>query len=385
MAAELLRDLSRATDANSDPLPGATWEFYDSGTLTPRTVYADAGKVTSLGSIVTADAAGRFVPIYLDAGFGYRGIQKSAAGAVIQDIDPINDSALADVVAALDVLKVDVAAGNAGIGTGTLSARFTIKTSTSSTGNAQHIYHYAQQTDPANQTSALATHNYTDGVGVIFDNVGAGYAFRIKQANNAAARADKASDYIGLGPFMELQRSRIDGAGAWPTGNIGGNRDRLTSFNAYGNLCTLGTDATDWEGGDGNAPIQLGTYANLLSRKLYMGYQNSLNRAIIGAVDTVASAFTPIDLACLALRPLGDNTVVLGANSLRFTYVHAFNVKTAGVTVANLPNAVTAGAGTRAFVTDATVVASGNFGATVTGGGANNVPVFSDGSNWLIG
>jgi len=42
-------------------------------------------------------------------------------------------------------------------------------------------------------------------------------------------------------------------------------------------------------------------------------------------------------------------------------------------------------AGARAFVTDSTVAASGNFGAIVAGTGSNTVPVFSDGTNWLIG
>lgn len=41
--------------------------------------------------------------------------------------------------------------------------------------------------------------------------------------------------------------------------------------------------------------------------------------------------------------------------------------------------------GHRAFVTDSTVAAPGNFGAIVAGGGTHPVPVFSDGSNWLIG
>jgi len=39
----------------------------------------------------------------------------------------------------------------------------------------------------------------------------------------------------------------------------------------------------------------------------------------------------------------------------------------------------------RAFVNDSTVAAAGNFGAIVAGGGANIVPVFSDGTNWRIG
>ena len=42
-------------------------------------------------------------------------------------------------------------------------------------------------------------------------------------------------------------------------------------------------------------------------------------------------------------------------------------------------------AGARAMISDASVAASGNFGGIVVGGGANIVPVFSDGTDWLIG
>ena len=51
-------------------------------------------------------------------------------------------------------------------------------------------------------------------------------------------------------------------------------------------------------------------------------------------------------------------------------------------TVATLPSAATSGAGARAFVTDATAP---TFGSTVAGGGAVNVPVYSDGTNWKVG
>lgn len=50
--------------------------------------------------------------------------------------------------------------------------------------------------------------------------------------------------------------------------------------------------------------------------------------------------------------------------------------------VADLPDAVTAGSGSRAFVTDASAP---TFGATVAGGGAVAVPVYSDGTNWKVG
>jgi len=50
--------------------------------------------------------------------------------------------------------------------------------------------------------------------------------------------------------------------------------------------------------------------------------------------------------------------------------------------VADLPSAADAGVGARSFVTDAT---GPTFGATVVGGGAVKVPVYSDGTNWKVG
>jgi hypothetical protein len=51
-------------------------------------------------------------------------------------------------------------------------------------------------------------------------------------------------------------------------------------------------------------------------------------------------------------------------------------------TVATLPSAATSGVGARSFVTDASAP---TFGATVSGGGAVAVPVYSDGTNWKVG
>jgi hypothetical protein len=55
---------------------------------------------------------------------------------------------------------------------------------------------------------------------------------------------------------------------------------------------------------------------------------------------------------------------------------------TGATTVSGLPTAATAGIGARCFVTDATVT---TFASVVVGGGTNKVPVYSDGTNWLIG
>lgn len=87
----------------------------------------------------------------------------------------------------------------------------------------------------------------------------------------------------------------------------------------------------------------------------------------------------------MAVEPGGDNTISSGSAFRRWSYTHTYYVKHTPVAVGSLPAAATAGAGARGFVTDSSVAASGNFGATVAGGGSNVVPVFSNGTNWLIG
>jgi hypothetical protein len=63
------------------------------------------------------------------------------------------------------------------------------------------------------------------------------------------------------------------------------------------------------------------------------------------------------------------------------------NINTGGrvVTTPVAYSTLTAVTGARAFVNDGNLVASGNFGAQVSGGGANTVPIWSDGTNWYIG
>jgi len=56
-------------------------------------------------------------------------------------------------------------------------------------------------------------------------------------------------------------------------------------------------------------------------------------------------------------------------------------INTIPVPLANL----TAVLGSRAFITDANLIAAGNFGSQVSSGGSNVVPVWSDGANWYIG
>jgi hypothetical protein len=79
----------RAADANNDILAGAKWYFYLSNTSTPHNVYSDWNLATPHANPVVADSGGLFAPIYLSPDFTYRAVLKTAAGATIQDIDPV--------------------------------------------------------------------------------------------------------------------------------------------------------------------------------------------------------------------------------------------------------------------------------------------------------
>lgn len=100
-----------ALDSDGNPISGATWNFYATGTLTPRNVFADSAYVTSLGSQETADAAGRFVPIFVNDSTPTRAILKDAGGATILDLDPATVSSGAGSI----VSSVDVSGGTTGL------------------------------------------------------------------------------------------------------------------------------------------------------------------------------------------------------------------------------------------------------------------------------
>ena len=88
---------------------------------------------------------------------------------------------------------------------------------------------------------------------------------------------------------------------------------------------------------------------------------------------------------CYLNGATGDLTLNAGlsaASAVISGQLAAATVKTATTTVAGLPSAATAGAGARAFVTDATAC---TFAATPTGGGAAKCPVYSDGAAWKEG
>lgn len=82
---------ARPLSVGGVPMPGAVLKFFESGTLTPAAVYADAGLTTPLGTEVTADDDGHFRAIYLSPLVVYRA-QLYDADGILQpdgDVDPL--------------------------------------------------------------------------------------------------------------------------------------------------------------------------------------------------------------------------------------------------------------------------------------------------------
>jgi hypothetical protein len=83
------------------------------------------------------------------------------------------------------------------------------------------------------------------------------------------------------------------------------------------------------------------------------------------------------------LTRTGSKITLSGGNVTGANVMAATTFQSTVVAFSALPAATTAGL--RAFINDANLVAAGNFGAIVGSSGSNIVPVYSDGTNWLIG
>lgn len=116
------------------------------------------------------------------------------------------------------------------------------------------------------------------------------------------------------------------------------------------------------------------------------GLTNLAGANVTGQVGNALVAGTVYDNAQPNITSVGTLSSLDVTGNVSSNNVISNNmVKTTVVTFATLPSAADAGAGARAFISDGNIAATGNFAAQVQGGGSNNVPVYSDGTNWYIG
>ena len=121
------------------------------------------------------------------------------------------------------------------------------------------------------------------------------------------------------------------------------------------------------------------------------GNSNSGNQGFGGFVNIRAGNTTEPGLpgGSIILEAGSSNSGIYGDVVVTGNFTWVFSTKDATlsfpiVALASLPSASLV-SGARAMIGNSSVAASGNFGAIAAAGGFNIVPVFSDGSDWLIG
>ena len=100
-----------------------------------------------------------------------------------------------------------------------------------------------------------------------------------------------------------------------------------------------------------------------------------------------ASVFNSASGQSLSFRIANTNELVINTTTATFTpaVVTGTYLQTGAVAVASLPTCNSGAKGARHFVTDSNAAFTAGIGAVVAAGGANNVPVTCDGTNWRIG
>jgi hypothetical protein len=175
-----------------------------------------------------------------------------------------------------------------------------------------------------------------------------------------------------------------------------GRRTYMTSFTSGTLHTVLSTQSAT---GDAWTPSRY-TGLMTMSRNLSTGYNDSVDDVAATAITSTSTVLGSLpcwlgtnDLsgaafsnAQLAVAFFGVGLTTTDAANLRAIirdyYLVQIGALSAGYTVTLLPLVTTVPTGTRNYVTDANAT---TFATTVAGGGANVVPVFNNGTNWIIG
>lgn len=76
-------------DADGTPIPSGTVTFYETGTTTRVTVYADSDYTTPLPNPLSADASGRIVPVYYNGSDVVDAVIRTEGGAFVDRLEQI--------------------------------------------------------------------------------------------------------------------------------------------------------------------------------------------------------------------------------------------------------------------------------------------------------
>lgn len=317
-------------DNNGNPLAGGLIYTYAAGTTTPAATYTSSDGLTANANPIVLDSAGRTpAQIWLTAGSSYKFVLQTSLGVLIKTDDNIFASYPLAV-------EVGIAVG---LGAGSVATNVAVGTTAldSNTTGANNV---------AVGYNALTSN--TDGV----QNTALG-----SQALDASTGADY-STAVGYDALSAVTTADY---------NTGVGYRALNAAITGASNTALGADALLLATGSNNTAVgrQAGNNVTTGSNNTLLGNGAQASSA------TISNEVTIGDASVTRLRAPGL-TLNIG---LKW-------INNGTQTVAALVAAATAGAGARAVVTDANAT---TFAAIVAGGGANTVPVYSDGTNWRIG
>jgi hypothetical protein len=401
-------------DNNGNPLAGGLIYTYAAGTTTPAATYTSSTGGTANANPIVLDSAGRTpAQIWLTAGSSYKFVLQTSLGVTIKTDDNIFASYSLTVEVGVAVGKgagsvnENIAVGNTALDSNTTGSNNTAVGYSALTSNTDGIQNTAvgSQALDANtggdyntavgydSLSAATTANYNTGVGYRALNaattganntaLGAD-ALLLNQtgANNVAVGYQAADAYTG----SDAVAVGVGALGAATTGtrNTAVGKDALLLVVTGADNTAVGARALDAATSSNNTAVgedalgALTTGANNTAVGMQAGdsLTTGSNNTVIGYDADVSAVGVSNEVT------LGNSSVTsfrIPGLTLTFS-VKYFNHGT--LTVATLPAAATAGAGARAFVTDANAT---TFASIVAAGGANGVPVYSDGTNWRIG
>lgn len=175
----------------------------------------------------------------------------------------------------------------------------------------------------------------------------------------------------------------VNGAAVYISGATGANLPNISLARAdvVATARCIGLATHDIENNSNGYVTTLGTVGSLDTSGFSAGDALFLSTSSAGTLTATrpTTGFAVVVGYCLVSNvTIGEIKVLPGVTVQVAQLANASDP----IAVSALPSASTAGEGARYFVTDATAT---TFASVVAGGGSNNVPVYSDGTNWRIG
>lgn len=119
----------------------------------------------------------------------------------------------------------------------------------------------------------------------------------------------------------------------------------------------------------------------------FSDWNSNSGTLIMDGCDPINSVLSSTTSANLYIRGGLARPLAAGFFTSFSGKIWEYDLRAVGATVAQLPTAATIWKGVRLFVIDSNITASGNYAVNISGhgGGTNTVPLWCDGTSWLIG